>query len=83
MTPLRQRMIEDLKLKDAPKNTIDAYVRQVRQYAEYFHAPPDRLGREHVRQYLQAGAHAVHIATAAMQQPDLALRIREELAVER
>ncbi len=33
-----------------------------------------------VRDYLAAGAHACHIATAAMTTPDLALHIRRELA---
>jgi len=34
---------------------------------------------EHVRQYLEAGAHAVHLATAVMTEPAIGLRIREEL----
>lgn len=52
MTPLHQRMLEDLKLKKAPPNTVDAYIRQVRQFAEFFGKCPSKLGREHVRQYL-------------------------------
>ncbi|GAB4149888.1 MAG: diguanylate cyclase [Planctomycetaceae bacterium] len=35
---------------------------------------------EHVREYLQAGAEAVHIATAAMIDPRIGLKIREDLA---
>lgn len=34
---------------------------------------------EHVRAYLKAGAHAVHIATAAMQDPGVGLAVRREL----
>ncbi|MCA9223708.1 MAG: hypothetical protein KDA71_25530, partial [Planctomycetales bacterium] len=34
---------------------------------------------EHVRQYLAAGAQAVHIATAAMRNPLVGLRMRERL----
>ncbi len=34
----------------------------------------------HVREYLNAGANAVHIATAAMVDPSIALHIRTELA---
>ena len=34
----------------------------------------------HVREYLAAGAHAVHIATAAMLDPSVGLAIRAELA---
>lgn len=35
---------------------------------------------DHVRQYLAAGSEAVHIATAAMVNPGVALQIRRELA---
>jgi dihydroorotate dehydrogenase (NAD+) catalytic subunit len=35
---------------------------------------------EHVRQYLDAGAEAVHLATAAMVEPGVAVAIRRELA---
>ncbi len=36
----------------------------------------------HVREYLAAGAESVHIATAAMTDPLIGLRIREELATQ-
>ncbi len=52
MTPLRKRMLEDLELRKASKNTIDAYIRQVRQFSEYHGKCPSKLGREDVRQYL-------------------------------
>jgi dihydroorotate dehydrogenase (NAD+) catalytic subunit len=35
----------------------------------------------HVRQYLEAGAQAVHLATAVMVEPRVGLQIREELGV--
>jgi len=37
---------------------------------------------EHVRAYLQAGAHACHLATAAMVEPEVALQIRRSLAAQ-
>lgn len=37
---------------------------------------------EHVREYLDAGAESVHIATAAMVDPSAGIRIREELGRE-
>ena len=33
MTPLRQRMLEDLELKKAPESTVKAYLCQVQQFA--------------------------------------------------
>ncbi|MCH2130022.1 MAG: hypothetical protein MK179_12810 [Pirellulaceae bacterium] len=37
---------------------------------------------EHVQRHLSAGAHAVHMATAAMVEPDIAIRLRRELAAQ-
>jgi len=52
MTPLRRRMTEDMTLRNRAPRTIRAYTGDVADFARYFHAPPDRLGPEHVRSYL-------------------------------
>lgn len=52
MKPLRQQLINDLKLRNYSPNTVDAYVRSVRQFAEFHGRSPDQLGADHVRQYL-------------------------------
>ena len=51
MTELRQRMIEELRLRNYSPNTIDTYIRCVAKFAQHFGLLPDRLGPEHVRQY--------------------------------
>ena len=51
MTPLRQRMIEDMQLRGMSKRTQDAYVRVVRQLAEHYGQPPDQISEEELRQY--------------------------------
>src|SRR5215470_18823962 len=51
MTALRQRMHDDLHLRNYAPLTIDCYLRCVAHFAQYFQAPPDRLGPEHIRQY--------------------------------
>ena len=51
MTPLRQRMREDLQLRNYAPETIANYLRCVAHFAHYFRTPPDRLGPEHIRQY--------------------------------
>ncbi len=52
MKPLRQRMIDDLKLRNYSPNTVDGYVRAVRKFAEFHGRSPEDLGPEHVRQFL-------------------------------
>ena len=51
MTPLQQRMIEDLQLRGMSARTEQMYVRAVRQLAQHYHKPPDQISDEELRQY--------------------------------
>src|SRR5712691_3137567 len=51
MTPLRQRMLEDMQLRGLSARTQGCYVAAVRQPAEHFHASPAQLTEEQLRQY--------------------------------
>ena len=51
MTPLRQRMVEDMQLRGLSEKTQEAYVRAVRQLAEHYGESPDRISEEELRQY--------------------------------
>ncbi len=51
MTSLRQRMIEDLRIRNYSPHTVEIYIRLVARFAKHFGCSPDRLGPEHVRQY--------------------------------
>jgi site-specific recombinase XerD len=51
MTPLRQRLLDDLRLRNYAAKTIDVYVRAVAHFARHFGRCPDQLGSEHVRLY--------------------------------
>jgi integrase/recombinase XerD len=52
MTPLRQRMLEELQLRNLSETTIHTYLRLVERFAKHFGVSPTKLGADHVRQYL-------------------------------
>jgi len=51
VTPLRQRMIEDLQLHGLSAKTQDLYIRAVRQLAEHYRKSPDLITEAELRQY--------------------------------
>jgi len=51
MTPLRQRMIEDMQLRNLCPSTQRNYVHYVAGFARYFGKSPEVLDVEAVRQY--------------------------------
>jgi Phage integrase, N-terminal SAM-like domain len=44
MTPLRQRMIEDMQVRNLAPHTQRAYLQYISQFARHFHRSPDLLG---------------------------------------
>jgi integrase/recombinase XerD len=55
MTPLRQRMIEDLKLRGYSESTQTLYVTAVRQLCEHFGKSPGKITEEDLRDYFLYG----------------------------
>ena len=51
MTPLRQRMIEDMRLRNFAPTTQRSYIHYVAEFAKYFNRSPEDLDLEAVRQY--------------------------------
>ncbi|HVA51667.1 MAG TPA: phage integrase N-terminal SAM-like domain-containing protein, partial [Pirellulales bacterium] len=52
MTPLRQRLIQDLQLCNRSAGTIRSYVSHVVGLARHYRQSPERLSQEQVRAYL-------------------------------
>ena len=50
-TILRQRMIEDMQLRNLALQTQSAYIMQVSLFARYFNKSPAILGPEDIRAY--------------------------------
>jgi len=74
MTPLRQRMHDDLQLRNYSPQTIECYLRCVAQFAQYFRTSPERLGPEQVRQYQLYLVQEKHVSWSLVMQTVCALR---------
>jgi site-specific recombinase XerD len=74
MTPLRQRFIDDLRLRNYAPRTIDAYVAGVRRLAQHFGRSPELLGSEDLRAF-QLHLLRQHVSWSQFNQIVCALRL--------
>ena len=51
MTPLRQRMLDDLRVRNLAPQTQTSYLEHVARFARHFHTSPEALGPDDIRSY--------------------------------
>lgn len=83
MTPLRQRMIDDLRIRGLSQHTIDSYVGAVARFARHFNTPPQYLTREHVRAFQVYLTTEKHVSTATLNVYTSAIRFLYTVTLER
>src|SRR3954449_6673425 len=83
MTPLRRRMIEDMKLRNLSPRTIEAYAMRVGAFARHFGRSPQDLGREDVRSYLLHLVQEKHVSWSVYNQTVAALKFVYEVTLQR
>lgn len=73
MTPLRRRMIEDMRIRNLSPQTQRVYVEQVSRFARHFGQPPERLGQHEIRAWQihlveerRLAASSISVAVAAL-----------------
>jgi integrase/recombinase XerD len=74
VTALRQRMIEDMQVRNFSPRTVECYVYHVGAFAKYFGRAPDLLGPEEVRRYQVYLATEKRASWASFNQAVCALR---------
>lgn len=74
MTTLRQRMIEDLKIRNRSPRTINTYTACVAHFARHFGKSPELLGPEEIRQYQVYLVHERKVSWSYFNQVVSALR---------
>ena len=83
MTTLRQRMIDDLRVRNRSLRTIETYVAQVAHFARHFGRSPELLGPEEVRQYQVYLVNERHVSWSNFNQAVCALRFLYRHTLER
>src|SRR6476660_5891049 len=74
MTTLRQRMIDDLKVRNRSLRTIQSYIAHVANFARHFGKSPELLGPEEIRQYQVYLVNERHVSSSYLTQTVCALR---------
>jgi integrase/recombinase XerD len=74
MTPLRQRLLEDLQRRNYAPKTIACYVLHVAQFARHFDRSPDLLGADDIRAWQLHLLQVKRASWSAYNQASCALR---------
>ena len=65
ISPLRQRMIDDMTMRNLSANTQETYIRSVAQLSAFHRRLPDQLGVEHLRrQRRRSGCYGLRVVCA-------------------
>ncbi len=74
MTPLRQRMLEDMQVRNLSANTQRAYIENVARFARHCGRSPAALGPEEIRAYQIYLIRERHLAPSSLEIAVCALR---------
>ena len=83
MTPVRQRMTEDMQVRNLSPHTQTSYVQQVSLFARYFGKSPELLGPEEIRAYQVYLTNEKKLATSSILIAVSALRFLYKVTLHR
>jgi integrase/recombinase XerD len=83
MTSLRQRMTEDMQVRNLSPYTQNSYVQQVSLFARYFNKSPEELGPEDIRAYQIYLTNERKLATSSILIAVSALRFLYKISLKR
>jgi integrase/recombinase XerD len=83
MTSLRQRMIEDMQIRNLAVHTQETYVIQVSMFARHFSRSPELLGPEEIRTYQVYLTNERKLATSSILIAIAALRFLYKVTLKR
>ncbi len=83
MTPLRQRMLHDMQIRNLAVNTQKTYLLQVSSFARYFRRSPEVLGPEEIRTWIIYLTNERKLTPASVQLAVGALRFLYRITLRR
>ncbi|MCP3724600.1 site-specific integrase [Paraburkholderia sp. CNPSo 3272] len=83
MTPLRQRMLHDMQIRNLADNTQKTYLLQVSSFARHFRRSPEVLGPEEIRAWIIHLTNERKLAPASVQLAVGALRFLYRITLRR
>ena len=83
MGELRNRMEQDMRVRDFSVRTIEAYVAAVRGLAKYYRKAPDRLSDDEIHRYLIYVHEERKLSASSRQQIRCGLRFFYEVTARR
>jgi integrase/recombinase XerD len=83
MTPLRERMTQDMQVRNLALNTQMSYVQQVSLFARHFDKSPEALGPEDIRAYQVYLTNERKLATSSILIAVSALRFLYKVSLKR
>ena len=83
MTALRQRMLEDMQVRNLSPHTQRAYVETVARFARYFGRSPAELGRDEIRTYQVYLVRERKLAPSSLEIAVCALRFLYKITLKR
>ena len=83
MTPLRQRMLEDMSIRNFAYNTQLSYLQQVASFAHHFGRSPEELGPQEIRAYQSHLVNERHLSASSVGTASSALRFLYRVTLRR
>ena len=83
MTPLRQRMSEDMQLRNLAPHTQRSYLQQVSQFARHFGKSPGLLGLDDIRTYQLHLVQEKHLSASSILVAVAAIRFLYKVTLKR
>jgi len=83
MTPLRERMLEDMQIRNLSPHTQRAYVENVARFARHFGRSPADLGPEEIRTYHVYLIRERHLAPSSLEIVVCALRFLYKVTLQK